>query len=84
MQGQNVFGKNSHEPLKKEEGILKISVLKLLLSRSVDSEEKKGKNYMNKHFFNVIILCYNLITKLHFSSIMFHFSPKVYLSPSVA
>lgn len=41
MQGQNVFGKNSHEPLKKVEGILKISVLKFLLSRNVDSEEKK-------------------------------------------
>lgn len=43
MQGQNVFGKNSHEPLKKEEGILKILVLKLLLCRNVDSEEKKRK-----------------------------------------
>lgn len=50
MQGQNVFGKNSHESLKKVEGILKISVLKLLLSRSVDSEEKKRKKLREQTF----------------------------------
>lgn len=50
MQGQSVFGKNSHESLKKVEGILKISVLKLLLSRSVDSEEKKRKKLREQTF----------------------------------
>lgn len=41
MQGEKVFGKNSHEPLKKARGIQKISVSKLLLCGNVGSEEKK-------------------------------------------
>lgn len=50
MQGQSVFGKNSHESLKKVEGILKMPVLKLLLCRNVDSEEKKRKKLHEQTF----------------------------------
>lgn len=50
MQGENVFGKNSHETLKTAGGTSKITVSRLLLCGNVGSEEKnKEKTQMNQH-----------------------------------
>jgi len=48
IQGENVFGKRSHDPLTKAREMLKTSVVKLLLCGSVGPEEKKKKGKKKK------------------------------------